>query len=156
MGNARAFPAVGESPAALSRFPTHLGKEKDPMKLSKTYKGLLLSLALLLATSAFATNKGSLQVSDTITVAGTQLKPGDYTVKWEGAGPNVEVSIVQAGKVVATVPARRIDLSRSSDSDSAVVKLNGDGSRSLSEIRFSGKKFAFAVGSESAQADGSK
>lgn len=126
------------------------------MKLSKTYKGLLLGLALLLTTSAFATSKGSLQVADPTNVAGTQLKPGDYTVKWEGNGPNVELSILQSGKVVATVPARKIDLSRSADGDSAVVKLNGDGSKSLSEIRFGGKKFALAVGEESAQADSSK
>jgi hypothetical protein len=33
------------------------------------------------------------------------------------------------------------------------VRKNDDGSRSLSEIRFSGKKYALALGSESAKAD---
>ncbi len=123
------------------------------MKSSKLSKGLLLGLALLLATSAFAANKGSLQVSDPVTVSGKQLAPGAYTVKWEGNGPNVELNILQGKKVVATMPARLIDLNRSADGDSAVVRKNDDGSRTLAEIRFAGKKYALALGNESAKAE---
>ncbi len=123
------------------------------MKVSKMFQGLLLGSALLLTTSAFAANKGSLQVLDPVTVSGKQLKAGDYAVKWEGNGPNVELNILQGNKVVATVPARLIDLTRSSDSNAAVTKLNGDGSKSLNEIRFSGKKYALAIGEESAKAE---
>ena len=43
------------------------------MKISKISKGLLLGLALLLATTAFAANKGTLQVSDPVTVNGKQI-----------------------------------------------------------------------------------
>jgi hypothetical protein len=123
------------------------------MKSSKLSKGLLLGLALLLATSVFAANKGSLQVSDAVTVSGKQLARGEYTVKWEGNGPNVELNILQGKKVVATTPARLIDLDRSADGDSAVVRKNDDGSRTLAEIRFAGKKYALAVGNESAKAE---
>ena len=123
------------------------------MKSLKLSKGLLLGLALLLATSAFAANKGSLQVSDPVTVSGKQLAPGEYTVKWEGNGPNVELNILQGKKVVATMPARLIDLNRSADGNSAVVRKNDDGSRTLAEIRFAGKKYALAVGNESAKAE---
>ena len=48
----------------------------------KASKSLFLGLALLLATSAFAANKGSLSVQEPITVNGTQLAPGDYNVEW--------------------------------------------------------------------------
>ncbi len=123
------------------------------MKSLKLSKGLLLGLALLLETSAFAANKGSLQVSDPVTVSGKQLAPGEYTVKWEGNGPNVELNILQGKKVVATMPARLIDLNRSADGNSAVVRKNDDGSRTLAEIRFAGKKYALAVGNESAKAE---
>ena len=123
------------------------------MKSSKLSKGLLLGLALLLATSAFAANKGSLQVSDAVTVSGKQLARGEYTVKWEGNGPNVELNILQGKKVVATMPARLIDLNRSADGNSAVVRKNDDGSRTLAEIRFAGKKYALALGNESAKAE---
>ena len=123
------------------------------MTFSNTSKGLLLGLALLLATSAFAANKGSLQVSDPVTVSGKSLAAGEYTVKWEGNGPNVELNILQGKKVVATIPARLIDLDRSATGNTSVVKRNEDGSKTLSEIRFAGKKYALALGDESAKAD---
>ena len=123
------------------------------MKLSMISKGLLLGLALVLATSAFASNKGSIQLQEPVTVGSQQLPAGDYQVKWEGSGPNVELSILKGKKVVATAPARMFELGQSPGYDSAVVRKNDDGSRSLSEIRFSGKKYALALGSESAKAD---
>jgi hypothetical protein len=55
--------------------------------------------------------------------------------------------------VVATVPARMVDLSRSPDRDSAVTVVNSDGRKSLNEIRFGGKKYAFAIGEESAKSN---
>jgi hypothetical protein len=125
------------------------------MKASKISKGLLLGLALLLATSVFAANKGSLQVSDPVTINGKQIQPGDYTVKWEGNGPAVELSVLHGKDVVATVPARMVDLNAAPDRNSAITSLNSDGHKSLSEIRFSGKKYALAIGSETARAESS-
>ena len=121
------------------------------MKASKISKGLLLGLALLLATSSFAANKGSLQVTDPVTVNGKQIGAGEYTVKWDGNGPNVELNILRGKNVVATVPARMVDLDRIPSRDSAVTVLNSDGQKSLNEIRFSGKKYALAIGSQTAQ-----
>jgi hypothetical protein len=126
------------------------------MKIQSVSKSLLLGLALLLATGAFAAaaNKGSLQVANTVTVSGKQLSAGEYSVQWEGNGPTVEVNILQGKKVVATTPARLIDLSQKPSADNALVKNNADGTRSLAEIRFGGKKFALAIGDESSM-DGS-
>ena len=123
------------------------------MSVSKISKGLLLGLALLLATSVFAANKGTLQVNDPVTVNGTQLGAGEYTVKWEGAGPNVELNILKGKNVVATVPARMLALEQSPNRDAMVTSTNSDGHKSVSEIRFSGKKYAFAVNNESAKAE---
>ncbi|HXY49047.1 MAG TPA: hypothetical protein VEI01_06315 [Terriglobales bacterium] len=126
------------------------------MKLSTVPKSLFLGLAVLLAASAFAANKGTLEVQEAISVSGTQLKPGEYKVQWDGAGPNVELSILQGKTVVAKVPAHMVDLSEPSSSNAAVVTQNNDGSKSLSEVRLTGKKFAFAVGEEAAKADATK
>jgi hypothetical protein len=126
------------------------------MKFQSICKSLLVGLALLLATSAFAAaNKGSMQLLDPVTVSGKQLPAGDYSVKWDGNGPNVEVNILKGNKVVATIPARVIDLSQKPERDAAVVRNNDDGSRSLAEIRFGGKTYGLAVGTESASMDGS-
>jgi hypothetical protein len=125
------------------------------MSVSKISKGLLLGLALLLATSGFAANKGSMQVSDPVTVNGTQLPAGEYSVKWDGAGPNVEVSIMRGKNLVATVPARVVDLNQSPLRDSVVTIVNDDGHKSLNEIRFAGKTRALAINTESAKAESS-
>jgi hypothetical protein len=111
-----------------------------------------LAVALLLAASAFASNKGQLQVPQTIMVQGKQLAAGDYNLKWDGNGPNVELNILSRGRVVATVPARVVDLSQASSSSSAILRKNDDGTMNLTEIRFGGKKYALALGQESASA----
>jgi hypothetical protein len=141
--------------AAQSRFPT-LIREREGNFRMRTSKSLFLGLALLLATSAFAANKGSLSVQEPVTVNGTRLAPGDYKVAWDGTGPSVELSITQGKKLVAKVPARMVTLENPSQSDAAVVRSNGDGTKSLSEVRLGGKKFALAVGEEAAKADASR
>ena len=116
------------------------------MKFTMVSKSLMLGLALLLASSAFAASKASLQITHPVTVSGTQLKPGDYKLQWDGSGPNVEVSILRGKNVVAKVPAHIVDLSAPSQSDAAVTKKNDDGSSSLAGARFQGKKFALEIG----------
>ncbi|PYX57617.1 MAG: hypothetical protein DMG73_12685 [Acidobacteria bacterium] len=123
------------------------------MKLSVISKGLLLGMALLLATSAFASNKGSMNVQENLTVSGKQLSAGDYQLQWEGSGPNVEVNILRGKKVVATVPARLVDINQSPSSNASIVRKNADGSRTLTEVRFSGKKYALAIGEDTAKAE---
>ncbi|HLW88235.1 MAG TPA: hypothetical protein VKR57_07050 [Terriglobales bacterium] len=131
------------------------------MKFANVSKGLLLGLTLLLATSMFAANihsyKESLQLQNSVIVSGKTVPAGEYSVKWEGTGSNVQVNILQGRKVVASTSARVVDLDQSSGSNSAVLKNNGDGSKSLSEIRFNGKKYALAIdeGSPSAEMSGS-
>jgi hypothetical protein len=133
-----------------SRFPTKFGKEKGAvMKFAAVSKGLILGLALVLASSAFAATKGSLQLIDSVTVNGTKLKAGEYKLEWEGSGPSVEVSILQGKNVVAKAPAHVIDLSAPSANSAAVTRKNEDGTTSLAGIRFEGKKFALELGNAS-------
>ena len=95
-----------------------------------------------------------MQVAEPVSVSGQNLAAGDYHIRWEGKGPNVELSILQGKNVVATVPARKIDLHSSAfERDAAVIRINDDGSRSLSEIQIAGKKYTLALGAEQAKAD---
>jgi hypothetical protein len=123
------------------------------MKITNLSKSLLLGAALLLTTSVFAASKGSLQLMDSITVNGQSLKPGDYNLKWDGTGANVQLSILKGSKVVVTTPAQVVSLPSSPNNNSAVLKSNPDGSRVLSEIRFSGKKYALDLGGDATQPD---
>jgi ABC-type nitrate/sulfonate/bicarbonate transport system substrate-binding protein len=120
------------------------------MKFATVSKSLVMGLALLLASSAFAATKASLTLQNPTTINGTQLKAGDYKLEWDGSGPTVEVSILQGKKVVAKVPAKLVDLNTVSQNNAAVLLKNGDGTTSLTGARFEGKKFALELGGESA------
>jgi hypothetical protein len=117
-----------------------------------------MGLALLLASSAFASTKANLHLENPATVNGTKLKPGDYKLVWDGAGPDVEVSIMQGKTVCAKAQAKVVDLSSPAASNAAVVSNNNDGTKSLAGARFEGKKFALelADGSDSMQGGSSK
>lgn len=118
------------------------------MKFTTFTKGLMMGLAVLLASSAFAVTKGSLTLLNPATINGTNLKAGDYKLEWDGTGPAIEVSIMQGKKVVAKVPAKLVDLSAASPNNAAVVQKHEDGTSTLSGARFEGKKYALQLGSD--------
>jgi hypothetical protein len=119
------------------------------MKTRNLTSKLVSGAALLfMAVSAFAANKGALAVSSPVNVGGKQIAAGEYSIQWEGSGPNVEASIMKGKKVVASAPARIVELNQSAPSDSAVLKTNENGSRELAQARFSGKKFALEFGEQ--------
>ena len=116
------------------------------MKRATISSSLVLGLAVLLTSAAYAESKGHLQLSHPVTANGTTIKAGDYTVAWEGTGPDVEITFFQGKKVVAKVPAHLVDLGKISERNAAVVQNNEDGTSSLSSIRFEGKKFELELG----------
>jgi hypothetical protein len=119
------------------------------MKFATVSKSLMMGLALLLASSAFAATKASLTLQNPTTINGTKLKAGEYRLEWDGSGPNVEVSITQGKKVLAKVPAKVVDLNSPAHDNAAVVKHNDDGTSTLAGARFEGKKFALELGDSS-------
>jgi hypothetical protein len=115
------------------------------MKLNNLAKAVVLGLAVLLASSAFASNKGSLQVRESVEVNGQQLPAGDYQLRWDGTGSNVEVSFMQGKKEVAKTSAKVVALDKAYGYDSAVVD-HTSGKAAISEVRFAGKKYVLAIG----------
>ena len=116
------------------------------MKLNNLAKTVVLGLAVLLASSAFASNnKGSLLVGEAFEVSGQQLPAGEYQVRWDGTGSTVEISFMQGKKELAKTSAKMVPLDTVSYGDSAGVDHNS-GKEAISEIRFSGKKFALVIG----------
>jgi hypothetical protein len=71
------------------------------------YLTLFSILAVLSPVGVFArdNNQHSVDIPTTVQVGGTQLKPGNYKVNWQGAGPDIQVTFLRNGKTVATVPA---------------------------------------------------
>lgn len=68
---------------------------------------ILFAGSLVLCATAFAakTNKKTMHLYEKAKLEGKVLNPGDYKVEWNGAGPNVELNIVQGRDTLATVPA---------------------------------------------------
>ena len=128
------------------------------MKFATVSRSLMMGLALLLASSAFAATKAELTLHNPTIVNGAKLKPGEYKLQWEGSGPNVEVSIMQGKTVVAKVPAKLVDLKTPAQNNAALVKNNDDGTSTLAGARFEGKKFALDLddSSDGIQAGSSK
>lgn len=127
---------------------------------SLSFRIAILMLALSLATGAFAAgtaHKGTFRISDPVQVGETQLPAGEYVIKWDGAGPDVQASITQDGSVVATVPAKVVELEQKSTRTAAEVQNGGSGNGTLNRIQFSGQKYAleFSGASSASAASGS-
>lgn len=122
------------------------------MKYSKYTGGLVLVLAVLLSTAAFAGNKAeSLYLGDATQLNGKQLSAGTYQLKWKGNGPEVQVEFLQGKKVVATAPAKLEQGPTTPEKDAAVIET-ASGSRNLAEARFAGKKYKLVFPGPEAQA----
>jgi hypothetical protein len=129
------------------------------MKSGIISKIILFSL-LSAATIAFAASndlhKGSFQIGHSAQVNGKELKAGIYTVQWNGSGPDVEISIVSDGKVLATATAALVEGNAKSSDDSVETSTTSDGVRTLKAIRFAGKKYSLEIGGESVKAGSNK
>src|SRR5258708_21048241 len=74
-------------------------KEKIVKTKYMQYLVVLSTLALLFPLGALARdNAHSVQIYDVVQIAGTQLKPGNYRVEWQGTGPGVEGTFHQTRK----------------------------------------------------------
>lgn len=118
------------------------------MTVQKFPKYPVLGLVLLCSVAMFAANKASVQIMNPVTVNGQQLKSGNYSVQWDGSGSDVHVQILRGKKVVATSDATMVDMDHPAPSDSVIVNTNPDGTKSLTQIRFGGKKYALSLQSK--------
>ena len=122
------------------------------MKSATFCKSILLSVSLILASSAFAATTNSFQIGNPVTVNGTALKPGDYTVKWDGNAPNVELSILQGTHLKAKVTARLVELKAPAEKTEAIEQENTGRANTLTGIQFQGKTTTLEFGGSEASA----
>ena len=106
------------------------------------YAALFSMIALLSTVSALARDKNqhSVQISDSVQVGGTQLKPGNYKLEWQGTGPEVQVNFVRDGKTVATAPGTLKTNDPHVTQDDMVTNTTSPNTKTLKEIDFSHNK----------------
>lgn len=99
----------------------------------------LFAAAMLLSTPvlAFGASKNSAKftLDQPVTLAGTQLAPGEYKLTWQGSGPDVTVSFAEGKKIVATASAQLV--SKGNDPEAIETKSAGDNTTVLKAIDLS-------------------
>ena len=127
-------------------------KGRETLMRRTKFTAGLLTISLLLAASAIAgnTNKGTLQLTDTVTVGGKQLPAGKYRVEWAGNGATVEVSISDGRETLAKVPAQVLPLEKAETTSGYTISTDQAGNKALTEIFFGGKKYQLSIGEASA------
>jgi hypothetical protein len=102
---------------------------------------IALVLTILLPAAALAeTHSGDLNLPTAASLNGKQIQPGTYKVRWEGEGSSAQVSILKGKATVATANASVVNRDRAERSNAVVFGSASDVQKTISEIRFEGKK----------------
>jgi len=109
---------------------------------------LILGVAILsvASISAFALGSRTFHVSVPVSLNGTQMAAGDYEVSWQTHSPEATVTFTKGRKVIATAPGRLVERDVKYDHDMMVYEANADGSYTISELRFAGKRQVIVFG----------
>jgi len=119
------------------------------MKTGK-YIAIVAVLASGLSLNTFAKDKNETRVTlpDSVQVGTTDLKPGDYTLQWDGNGPDVQVKVLKGKNVVATVPAKLAQ--GTSGRGNAITTRTVGNVKTLDEVDFAGGKQSLVFGEATA------
>jgi hypothetical protein len=109
--------------------------------INRRLSSILLVVVLLASQAMFAAG-GILEItlSDPVLLAGKQLGPGDYLVRWKTSSPEATVRLETRGTVVAELTARVEERDQAADRDTVLTAKNAAGELVLKEIRIRGKK----------------
>ncbi len=134
------------------RFREARTKGKETLMRKTKFTVGLLGFSLLLAAGAVAgnANKGTLQVDETVTVGGKELRAGTYRVEWTDSGSNAEVSISHGKETIVKVPAQILPLKKAEATNGYGTTADQAGNKALTEIFFGGKKYELSIGEASA------
>jgi len=113
--------------------------------MKKFYLTVVLTLTCLLGLGISARardNAHSVEISVVVQIGNTKLKPGNYKVECQGAGPAVQVSFQQNGKTVVTVPGTLETNDDQVTQDAIVTEATSADTSALKEIRFGHQKEA--------------
>ena len=111
------------------------------MKFAKLTRVLVAVLVLALTTTAFAASgAATVKLFGAAQVNGKSLAAGEYKVKWETNSPDAAVTFLQGKKAMATTHAKLVNRDQAAPDNAVVTRANSDGSATIVEIRFAGKK----------------
>jgi hypothetical protein len=103
---------------------------------------LVMFVVLAVNISAWANNSKTLSIRTEVTLNGSKLSSGFYEVSWVSHSPEATVTFVRAGQETVTAMGKWVDRDDKYRTDAVVYTNNPDGSHTLVEIRFAGRKQA--------------
>jgi len=115
----------------------------------KTLKALVLIAFVLTTAFALAANM-QINLNNANQLNGTTINPGSYKFAYTTTGNTAQVNVMQGKKTVATATGEVVEVQNPPQHDSIISKMNPDGTRSMYEIQFAGKKQGIRFNSEPA------
>jgi hypothetical protein len=92
----------------------------------------LFVMALSVAVAA-PKNKKTINLSEPTLIGSITVQPGEYTVEWNGTGPDVQVSFSRGKSTLVTVPAT-LEAAQNRNEVACTYHIEESGSRSLVAI----------------------
>ena len=117
-----------------------------------TMLAVLVFAAAAWAADKAAPAKGSMELQQPASVAGTQLTSGKYRVEWTPNGDLVDVKFYRGDKQVASTTARLVKVDVA-PYDRISYTTDEKGARSLTQLSFNKQQFALRLSSEPADAE---
>jgi len=104
---------------------------------------ILLAVVPIMATEKESAEKGSgrFVVDRTLVAAGTEIKPGEYNVKWQSHGSEATVEFTPIGKPQGVKVQGKIEtVNKKYDSNNIGIARDPSGHEVIRELQFRGKK----------------
>ena len=123
-------------------------KAKEDVHL-KTLKALVLITVVFTTAFALAANM-QMNLNNANQLNGTTINPGTYKLNYTTNGTAAQVNVIQGKKTIASANGEMVEIQTAPQHDSVVSKMNPDGTRTIYEIQFAGKKQAIRFNNEPA------
>ena len=102
---------------------------------------LAVMIVLTLSLGAAADGgKTIIKLYSNASLNGKTLAAGEYKVKWERHSAEADVTFSQEKKEITTVRGKFVERDQPSPYSAVITKRNGDGTETITELRFEGKK----------------
>jgi len=99
-----------------------------------------ISVLVLAMSAVAAENSGKFTLPSAAELNGKSLAAGEYKVRWEGQGPDVQVTVSRGKETITTAAAKLVDRGEKAQRNAVVMNTNGGGAGSIIELRLSGKR----------------
>jgi hypothetical protein len=102
-------------------------------------------ILLLISFPALANNARPFFLRTPVTMNGAEVPAGLYELRWEEHNSKVQVTLWKEGRFFATARGNWVKSGVIYTGDAALLRVNSDGSRSLTEIRLAGVKKSIVI-----------